>query len=139
VAGASRGIGKELAILLGDVGALVVCLDIEEVGNEATMQLINARRGKAFAFTCDLTKREQIVSVVKRIESEIGPITMLFHCSGVPSPRSLNAEAPPIQSTLEVGVISHFWVGLVRFYHKIPLPFSFFFLLHSCSKPCFQQ
>jgi all-trans-retinol dehydrogenase (NAD+) len=110
VAGAGRALGKELAILLGDVGALVICVDVDESCNEATANLINARRGKAFPFNCDLTKQDEVWAMVARVATEVGPITMLFHCAGLPSPRSLVEDSPPVEATLKLGVTSYFWL-----------------------------
>lgn len=42
---------------------------------------------------------------------------MLLHCCGVPSPRSLQ-DPPEIRKTMDVSVLSHFWVGSPRNYKK---------------------
>lgn len=38
--GAGHGIGREIAIKYAELGATVVCLDINEKGNEETVKLI---------------------------------------------------------------------------------------------------
>ena len=47
---------------------------------------------------------------VEDIRAEIGDVTMVFHCCGVPSPRALAQESPEVRRTMEVSVLSHFWV-----------------------------
>lgn len=110
VVGASRGIGREISLELALLGAEVVCIDINSVGNEATVKQIRMNRGKAHAFTCDVTNKELVNKTIKTIEQDVGPISMLFHCCGLPSPRSYSSEPPPIQTTLDVSVVSHFWL-----------------------------
>lgn len=43
VTGAGHGIGQELAVQFGELGAVVVCLDINEKGNEETIQLLKEK------------------------------------------------------------------------------------------------
>lgn len=111
IAGAARGIGRELCLEMASIGAEVVCLDVNSVGNESTVKKIRMQKGKAHAYTCDVTSREAVLKTVRTIEKDVGPISVLIHCCGVPSPRSYSSEAPPIRDTLNVSIVSHFWVS----------------------------
>lgn len=115
IVGASRGVGRELAIQLADQGAVPVCLDPNHIDNQRLVTYIKDKGHEAFAYTCDITSREQVKKTIETIDLNVGDITMLFHCCGVPSPRSLVSEPPPIQVTMDVTVVSHFYVSL---YHK---------------------
>ncbi|XP_026678553.1 short-chain dehydrogenase/reductase family 16C member 6-like [Diaphorina citri] len=57
VIGTGRGIGRELALQLSCHGAEVICWDIDEKLNQATVNETKHLNGKAFAFTCDVTSR----------------------------------------------------------------------------------
>jgi len=63
IAGAGRGVGRELAIQLSMLGATVICWDIQNDINEETAMLANLLGygvGKAYAYTCDITNRDQV-------------------------------------------------------------------------------
>lgn len=60
------------------------------------------------------------------IQSELGEVTMLFHCCSIPSPRALVQDPPEIRHTIDLTILSHFWVNirminnlLINFYVKI--------------------
>lgn len=110
--GASRGVGRELAFQLSKLGACVVCWDINTYGNEDLVKQIKSRKGQAYAYTCDVTDQNKVLETARMVADEVGDITMMFNCFGVPSPRSLLAQKPPdIKDTINLGVLSHFWVS----------------------------
>lgn len=51
VTGSGHGIGRELAIQYAKTGAKVVCVDINEKGNNDTVKEVKSRGGKAFGYT----------------------------------------------------------------------------------------
>lgn len=51
VTGSGHGIGRELALQYAKTGAKVVCIDINENGNNDTVKEVNSRGGKAFGYT----------------------------------------------------------------------------------------
>lgn len=90
----------------------MICVDVNSIGNESTVKQIRIDGGQAYAYTCDVTSRDNVQRTVQSIEREISPITMVFHCCGVPSPRTYTTNSPPaIQDTINVSIMSHFWVG----------------------------
>lgn len=120
VIGASRGVGRELCYILSGMDVKIVCIDINSSSLDATIKIAKAKYGckSIYGFTCDVTNKEQVTDTIKKIENEIGDISMYFHCCGVPSPRSLVTEPPPIHKTLDVTVVSHFYVS---FFHLLKL------------------
>lgn len=52
----------------------------------------------------------QVTAIVNKIILEIGEITMLFHCCGFPSSHTLIRDPPEIRQTIDVSILSHFWV-----------------------------
>lgn len=53
------------------------------------------------------------------IKNELGDITMLFHCCGLPSPRTLVQASSEVRDTMDLSVISHFWVSSFDVYFDI--------------------
>lgn len=109
VIGAGRGVGREIALQLSQLGVAVACIDINAETCEATTK--RARHsGVASSYVCDVTNRDQVAEIVEKVRSELGEVTMLLHCCGVPSPRALIHDPPEIRRTMDVSVLSHFWV-----------------------------
>ena len=89
VTGACGRMGKEIALAFADAGANVAVVDkrsdVEEVGKK-----IRAKGRKSIALVADLTKGEQINSVVEKIAKELGRIDILVNATGE------DEEEPPL-------------------------------------------
>ncbi|XP_011165772.1 17-beta-hydroxysteroid dehydrogenase 13 isoform X2 [Solenopsis invicta] len=110
VVGAGRGIGKELALQLCQFGVSVACVDINMETCAATVQRAQQQHGVCRNYQCDVRNKDAVTRTVNLIKNELGDITMLFHCCGLPSPRALIQESSEVRDTMEVSVISHFWL-----------------------------
>ncbi|WP_461535804.1 SDR family oxidoreductase [Spongorhabdus nitratireducens] len=89
VTGASSGIGKSLALRLGEAGAKVVLISrgiekLQEVEGE-----ILAAGGEAYSYPCDLNDLEACDRVIDSIMSEHGTIDVLVNNAGRSIRRSL--------------------------------------------------
>lgn len=60
IVGASRGVGRELALQLAALGAFIVCCDIDSIGNKKTYSDICQNNGNAIAYHVDVTNRDQV-------------------------------------------------------------------------------
>lgn len=83
VTGGSRGLGKAMALGLANAGANVVVasrkLDsVQEVAKE-----IEAGGGTALAVEVDVSKKETVVTMVKKVIDEFGKIDILVNNAGV--------------------------------------------------------
>ncbi len=65
VTGAGHGIGRQLALQLAALGASVVCWDIHEENCTRTANDIKRAGGKAWAFKCDVSDREEVAKVAE--------------------------------------------------------------------------
>jgi NAD(P)-dependent dehydrogenase (short-subunit alcohol dehydrogenase family) len=89
VTGASRGVGKGIALGLGEAGAAVYVTgrsvkpksDVEKLGGTVfqTAEEVTALGGKGIAIQCDHTDDEQVERVFKRIEIENKRIDVLVN------------------------------------------------------------
>jgi dehydrogenase/reductase SDR family member 1 len=89
VTGASRGIGKGIAIALGEAGATVYLTGRTESESDATVPLpgtihetaalVNEAGGKGIALRCDHADDEQVKKVVERITEEQGRLDILVN------------------------------------------------------------
>jgi len=83
VTGASRGIGKEIALALGREGADVVCISRNAEDAEKTAEKIRELNRKALALPCDVGASEQTAWVVEQVLQTFGRIDILINNAGI--------------------------------------------------------
>ncbi|XP_014270962.1 epidermal retinol dehydrogenase 2 isoform X1 [Halyomorpha halys] len=112
VTGAGHGIGREIAIKYAELGSIVVCLDINEKGNEETVKLIQSKGFQnAHAYKCDVTKREVVLQTIEQIKKDVGDVTVLINNAGImPCHHLLDHKPQEIIKMFEVNVFAHFWL-----------------------------
>jgi NAD(P)-dependent dehydrogenase (short-subunit alcohol dehydrogenase family) len=83
VTGASRGIGRSIAIALGRAGAAVACAAraLEQVKSVAAE--IEAAGGTACAIQLDVTRGAQITAAVRDAETGLRPVDILVNNAGI--------------------------------------------------------
>ncbi|XP_015175474.1 PREDICTED: short-chain dehydrogenase/reductase family 16C member 6-like isoform X2 [Polistes dominula] len=112
ITGAGHGIGKELALKYASLGATVVCWDLNKECNEETVKEIKKMGGtSAYAYTCDVSKREEVLKVAEKVKEEVGNVTILINNAGImPCHSFLNNTPEEIRNVFDVNVLAHFWV-----------------------------
>jgi len=88
ITGASRGIGRAVALALGAAGATVACCARSAEQIEATAAEVGGHGGRARGFRLDVTRRNEIDTVVADIGAALGPIDILVNNAGVYNDRS---------------------------------------------------
>jgi NAD(P)-dependent dehydrogenase (short-subunit alcohol dehydrogenase family) len=78
VCGGSKGIGLAIAKLFAAEGARVAITSRSETNLKAATDLI----GSARAFASDLSREDQALDVLNKVESQIGPIDIAVNCAG---------------------------------------------------------
>ena len=83
VTGSTRGIGKAIALTLGNSGATVVGTATSEAGaqNISKMLVDNKISGKGFVL--DVTNNDQISSLVESIKNDFGSVDILVNNAGI--------------------------------------------------------
>ncbi|XP_052865532.1 short-chain dehydrogenase/reductase family 16C member 6 isoform X2 [Anopheles cruzii] len=111
ITGAGHGMGKCMALQYAQLGATVVCLDINERLNANTVTNIRQERGNAFGYVCDVTNREQIVEMAAKVKQDVGTVTILVNNAGImPTHPLLQQTEAEIRKTFEINVMAHFWL-----------------------------
>ena len=94
VSGASRGIGRDIAVVLAREGArVVVAARTEREGDyrisgsiDTTVERIRSEGGVAIGVRCDVTKDEEIEDLVKRTMDEYGRVDILVNNAAIYTP-----------------------------------------------------
>ena len=82
VTGGSRGIGKGICNALVKQGAAVAILDILDEEANKTVSEIQAAKGKAKFYHCDVTDKEAVDKNIAAIIGEFKQIDILVNCAG---------------------------------------------------------
>jgi 3-oxoacyl-[acyl-carrier protein] reductase len=91
VTGASRGIGKAIALALAEAGANVAVNYRErKAEGEETAKAIRALGRKAEALQADVSGARAVAELVKKTEAALGPIDILVNNAGVAMRRGLD-------------------------------------------------
>jgi 3-oxoacyl-[acyl-carrier protein] reductase len=106
VTGASRGIGRAIALALSEAGAAVAVCARSHDDVTGVAEQIAGRGGHAVAVRCDLTHRHEVQDMAATVESALGPVDVLVNNAAQPGPIGPLATADPDQwwQTLEVNV-----------------------------------
>jgi 3-oxoacyl-[acyl-carrier protein] reductase len=84
VTGAGSGFGADIAMKLAEEGATVTVLDIDDRGGGRTAEAIEARfPGRARFFHCDVTSRQDVGGIVRRVVQANGRIDVYVNNAGV--------------------------------------------------------
>ena len=82
ITGAASGIGRAIALRLGEEGCAVGIFDLDQAGAAATEQQIIAGGGRALALHVDITDYELCEKGVAEVESQLGPVDVLVNNAG---------------------------------------------------------
>ncbi len=89
ITGASSGIGKATALMMGEAGANVIIVARGEEALLETKAEIEASGGKAFAYTCDLSDMKDIERLTELVLKERGTVDILVNNAGRSIRRSI--------------------------------------------------
>jgi len=83
VIGAGSGIGRAIGVRFASEGALLAAADLVPETSQETARLARALGGTAEPFPVDVTKREQVRSLMELVESRFGRLDVLVNSAGI--------------------------------------------------------
>ena len=83
VTGASRGIGRSIALSMGQQGASIVGTSTSELGARGVTAALSDAGIEGRGAVLDVTHGESVFNVVKQIEENFGPISILVNNAGI--------------------------------------------------------
>jgi 2-hydroxycyclohexanecarboxyl-CoA dehydrogenase len=82
VTGGAQGIGRGIALSLGQAGFKVAVADLNTDAAEQTAKEIEAAGGTAVAVRIDVTDTESVRGAVAEVEAELGPVEVVVNNAG---------------------------------------------------------
>jgi len=84
VTGASRGIGRAIAVQLGSTGSRVACCySSDAAGADETCGAVVDAGGEAHAVAVDVTEADSVDAAFTEVEEKLGPVEILVNNAGV--------------------------------------------------------
>ncbi len=83
VTGASRGIGREIALAFGKRQAHVACVATTVEGAQGTVRAIEAEGGRAAAFGCDVSDSAAVEALFAEVQASLGTPAVLVNNAGI--------------------------------------------------------
>ena len=83
VTGASRGIGRSIALSMGQQGASIVGTSTSELGARGVTAALSDAGIEGRGVVLDVTHGESVLNVVNQIEENFGPISILVNNAGI--------------------------------------------------------
>jgi NAD(P)-dependent dehydrogenase (short-subunit alcohol dehydrogenase family) len=110
VTGASRGIGRVIAIQLAGAGATVALVARSARGLDETRRTIEASGGRAWSKDLDVTDRAAVEVAMAQVNAELGPVDLLVNNAGVGGPSGPTWEVDPDDwwRTVEINLRGYF-------------------------------
>ncbi|MCL4764977.1 MAG: SDR family oxidoreductase [Hyphomicrobiaceae bacterium] len=112
VTGGASGIGRAVALRLGEKGARVVVADRNLAGAEEVAQCIKAVSGDAMAMHVDVSVPSSVGRMLEETLAGVGQIDALVHCAGIcPRCDVLEMDDTEWRMVLGVNLDGAFYVG----------------------------
>lgn len=83
ITGASRGLGKAMAVALADAGARLALVGRDAAKLHETASEVRSRGSEAEVFQCDVTSEPDVLKLEQDISSRMGRIGILINNAGV--------------------------------------------------------
>ena len=109
VTGASRGLGRAMAVALAEAGADVALAARTRPDLEETARLVAATGRRALAVVTDVTAYAQVEALVERTVAELGGLHVVVNNSGIARVAPLAQMSPEdFRDVLEVNLVGAF-------------------------------
>jgi NAD(P)-dependent dehydrogenase (short-subunit alcohol dehydrogenase family) len=87
VTGASRGLGKAIALDLASAGARLACVATRAENAVATAEAARRVGAEARAFGCRVERAAEVTRLFEEIEKDLGPVDVLVNNAGISKPQ----------------------------------------------------
>ena len=82
ITGASRGLGRAMALSIGQAGAQIACVGRDEAKLQETQSLLEEAGVSSSVFHCDVRDEEQVTLLERDVSKTFGPVHILVNNAG---------------------------------------------------------
>lgn len=112
VTGASRGLGRDMALALAEAGATVLCAGRTVKELDATARAIDRKGGRAHVVTMDVTDEADVVAKVAAIAAKHRRIDVLVNNAGIVHRQDIvDTATADFRKVIETDLVSQFIVA----------------------------
>ena len=109
ITGAAHGLGMAMAKGIGHAGATVVITSRNKSSLDNALLEYKKEGINAFGFAFDVTKEDQVITNIKKIETEIGPIDILVNNAGIIKRTPMvDMEVSDFKAVIDVDLVAPF-------------------------------
>jgi all-trans-retinol dehydrogenase (NAD+) len=110
ITGGASGIGRLMALKLAKKGAKIAIWDRNAQGIDEVVTEIIAQGAEAKGYVCDVTNRELVYTLAKKVKEDLGVVDVLINNAGIVTGKKL-LDCPDhlSEKTVQVNSIAHFW------------------------------
>lgn len=108
ITGAGAGIGRAIAETFAAAGAAVVVSDRDAEAASSVAEAIVKAGGKAASVPCDVTKEEDLASLVRETVATFGKLTVLVSNAGGGGPKPFDMPMADFRRAFDLNVFSLF-------------------------------
>lgn len=110
ITGSGSGIGRQLALEFGKLGAVLILWDIDEEANLETGNLLKKCDAQFHLYHCDVGNKEEVKSIGRKVKEEVGDVSILINNAGIVSGTKLiNTPDHMIEKVFNVNLLAQFW------------------------------
>jgi NAD(P)-dependent dehydrogenase (short-subunit alcohol dehydrogenase family) len=108
VTGASRGVGRRIAVRLAREGARVALIARGQAGLEETQCEIEDHGGQTLVVAADLARPEEVTAACHEVKQQLGAVSILVNAAGAFGPIDLVKDTDPLAwiETITVNTIA---------------------------------
>lgn len=109
ISGSTRGLGLSVAQGFADNGAIVIINGRKQSDVDSVVHELKEQGNQAKGYAFDVTAKEDVINNVNKIESEVGPISVLINNAGIHRRNPLEElSLDDWQTVLDVNLTSAF-------------------------------
>jgi NAD(P)-dependent dehydrogenase (short-subunit alcohol dehydrogenase family) len=109
ITGGNRGLGEAMAKALANAGAGIFLVARDQKRLESVRDAINARGGRAVAFSGDVTQENDVAAVARAVTEKFGPVQILINNAGTNIRKPLvDFSLADFRSVIDSSLISTF-------------------------------
>jgi len=111
ITGASRGIGRAVALGLAEDGYHVVLLSRDQKALNRVVKTIKNKNGKAKAFVLDVSNAAKVKSIITDIKKKFKRIDVLFNNAGILRKGSVDLADDEMEKLIKINLLGAMYVA----------------------------